>query len=190
MKTLRLLGFLLLSLSLFTFVACDDDDEMEVENEEEVITTLTFTLTPDGGGTPIILTFNDPDGEGGNNGTTTVSGPFAANTTYTGAITLLNETETPAENVTLEIQEEDDEHQFFFEISSGVNLTVAYSDTDDDNNPVGLVTEVTAGDASTGTMKVTLRHEPAKDAAGVSTGDITNAGGETDIEVTFDVEIQ
>ena len=35
------------------------------------------------------------------------------------------------------------------------------------------------------TMTVILRHEPNKAGAGVSDGDITNAGGETDIEVTF-----
>jgi hypothetical protein len=37
---------------------------------------------------------------------------------------------------------------------------------------------------------VTLRHEPDKGAAGVSGGDITNAGGDTDIEVTFPVVIE
>ena len=37
---------------------------------------------------------------------------------------------------------------------------------------------------------MTLRHEPAKDASGVAAGDITNAGGETDIEVTFDVTVE
>ena len=35
-----------------------------------------------------------------------------------------------------------------------------------------------------------LRHEPDKSAAGVSSGDITNAGGETDIEVSFNVIIE
>ena len=33
--------------------------------------------------------------------------------TYSGTMTLLNESETPAEDITIEIQEEDDEHQFF-----------------------------------------------------------------------------
>jgi len=37
---------------------------------------------------------------------------------------------------------------------------------------------------------VTLRHQPDKGAIGVSDGDITNAGGETDIEVLFDVIIE
>ena len=38
-------------------------------------------------------------------------------------------------------------------------------------------------------MTVILRHEPDKAGAGVSDGDITNAGGETDIEVTFPFEL-
>ncbi|HBK71516.1 MAG TPA: type 1 periplasmic binding fold superfamily protein, partial [Flavobacteriaceae bacterium] len=35
-----------------------------------------------------------------------------------------------------------------------------------------------------------LRHEPNKSASGVSDGDITNAGGETDIEVIFNITVQ
>lgn len=36
-----------------------------------------------------------------------------------------------------------------------------------------------------GDLKIVLLHEPNKDAEGVSAGDITNAGGDTDVEVTF-----
>ncbi len=61
---------------------------------------------------------------------------------------------------------------------------------DVNGNPIGISTIVTTNGASTGTITVTLRHEPNKDASGVSTGDITNAGGETDIEVIFNVEVQ
>jgi hypothetical protein len=39
-------------------------------------------------------------------------------------------------------------------------------------------------------LKITLRHEPNKKASGVVGGSITNAGGETDIEVSFDVEVK
>jgi hypothetical protein len=35
-----------------------------------------------------------------------------------------------------------------------------------------------------------LRHEPNKDALNVASGEITNAGGETDIEVSFPVTIK
>ena len=51
-------------------------------------------------------------------------------------------------------------------------------------------TATATGAASVGTLKVTLRHEPNKSAAGVVGGDITNAGGETDIEVEFPIVIE
>lgn len=186
--------FFLLPLALMLFATSCDDDEAAPDNAEEVITDLVYTLTPDnsGGGAAqtVVLSFNDPDGDGGTAPTVTVSGPFVSGTTYTGAIVLTNNTETPGEDITAEIAEEDDEHQFFFTGSSGLNLEVAYNDQDDDMNPIGLSTTVTAGAASTGDFTVILRHEPDKDAAGVKEGNIGNAGGETDIEVTFSVTIE
>ncbi len=56
---------------------------------------------------------------------------------------------------------------------------------DGNGNPVGLTFNLTTGDATTGSVTIILRHEPMKDASGVSDGDITNAGGETDISVTI-----
>ena len=68
-------------------------------------------------------------------------------------------------------------------------MAVTYADADGNGRPVGLTSIWTVGAASNGTITVTLRHEPDKGAAGVSAGDITNAGGETDIEVTFPLVI-
>lgn len=178
----------LLILGLFTlvFTSCEQDDPV-IENEEELITTVTYTLTA-ADGTVVTGTFRDLDGEGG---TAPVQNTInlAANTTYTGSLTLLNELETPAENITEEVEEEDREHQFFFEVNSA-NLAIAYADADGDNNPVGLLTSATTGSPSNGTLSITLRHEPNKSAMGVSDGNISNAGGETDINVVFDVVIQ
>ena len=67
---------------------------------------------------------------------------------------------------------------------------ITYDDVDDDNNPLGVETNVSAGNAGTGTLTIILRHEPIKTASGVADGDITNAGGETDIEVQFNVVVQ
>lgn len=182
--------FSLLALIAVTtlFYACDDDDPF-IPVEEEVITNLTLVLTPDGGGSTVTLTFSDPDGDGGSAPTITTA-PLAANTIYTGAITLLNESVTPVEDITSEIAAEQEEHQFFYVISAGTNLMAEYADQDADGNPVGLTSTYTTGDSSTGEMTVILRHEPNKDATGVKEGDSTNAGGETDIEVTFPIEIQ
>ena len=187
MKSLRLYYLLCLLIPVALFTACDDDDP-EIDNEEEVITTLIYTLTPDGGGAPVVMTFRDLDGDGGNAPTIT-GGTLQNNTNYSGALTLTNETETPAEDITAEVRTEDDEHQFFFSVSNDI-LTVTYGDMDGNSNPLGLVTTVATTNTGNTDMTIVLRHEPDKSAAGVADGDITNAGGETDIEVTFPVVVQ
>ena len=93
------------------------------------------------------------------------------------------------EDIGEEVAEEDDEHQFFFS-STVAGVSVAYNDADGDGNPLGLANTVTTGAAGSGTLTVILRHEPDKNADGVSGGDISNAGGETDIEVAFPIEVQ
>lgn len=181
--TLLILIFLALSLSI---VGCKNDPD--IPEEEELITTLRYTLTPVGGGDVVELYFQDLDGPGGEDATITAD-TLAANTTYIGSFELLNEQESPAENITEEIEEEKEEHQFFFKTSI-TGLTVGYTDKDAGDKPVGLESLVATTEAGSGTFTVTLIHEPVKDAAGVADGDITNAGGETDIEVLFNVTIQ
>ncbi|WP_282124105.1 type 1 periplasmic binding fold superfamily protein [Algibacter mikhailovii] len=187
MKILK--KIVILSLLAGAFLACSDDDTPEIINEEEVITTLTATLTPLGGGTSIELKTFDGDGDGPNPPVVTVSGNLLANTSYNGSLDLLNETVSPAESITDEIAEEDDEHQFFFQATNGI-AAFQYNDQDDDGNPIGLSFTLNAGNAGTGTITITLRHEPNKSADGVSDGDITNAGGETDISATFPVVVE
>jgi len=168
--------------------SCKKDKDVVIPNEEELITTVNYTLTPVGGGTEVTMTFKDLDGDGGNDPVIT-GGTLAANTTYNGTLELLNETESPAEDITEEIEEEDADHQFFFSTTVS-DLSVAYADQDDDGNPVGLETTVTTLGVSSGSMTIILRHEPNKSGTGVAGGAITNAGGETDIELTFNVDVQ
>lgn len=169
---------------VFMFTSCTDDSDPV--NEQEVITTMTVTLTPDTGGTDVVLQTRDLDGEGGEDPTVTVTGgPLTSGVSYSGSIVLLNETEDPVENVTEEIEEEDDEHQFFFVVGSGLDVTTSYDDQDGNGNPVGLSFTLTAGSASGGDFTVTLRHEPTKPNTGIN-----DAGGETDIEETFVITVQ
>lgn len=170
-------------------LSCDSDDPDPV-NEEEVITTMNVTFTNTADASDVVTaSFRDIDGEGGNDGVTT-NPTLSAGTTYTVTLEFLNETETPAEDITEEVSEEDDEHQVFFIAGTGLNFTYAYGDQDGDGNPLGLTGTVTTGAASTGSLDIVLVHEPAKDAMGVSDGDITNAGGEEDIRVRYTVTIQ
>ncbi len=193
MKPLKNLFYCLSLLATMLLVVSCDDDDPDPENPEELITTVNITLTPTGtGGTVVTWSFVDLDGEGGNAPTITAPA-LAAGTTYNAAIELLNESETPAEDITAEVSGEALDHQFFFTGTAITNqlVSLTYDDEDSESNPIGLKFILTTGQTGgTGTLTVTLRHEPDKNATGVSSGDITNAGGETDIEVDFDVVVQ
>ena len=171
--------------STLIFASCSDDDDNAPDpvNEEEVITTLTVTL--DSGSDTVVMQYQDLDGDGPDAATVTVSGPLSDNTSYNGSIVLLNETESPAENVTEEIEEEDDEHQFFYTVGSGLDVDTEYANFDGDGNPLGTMFVLNTGIPSSGGLTFTLRHEPNKPNTGLE-----NAGGSTDIEVTFDVTVE
>ncbi len=187
------------SLFLFTFIACDDDDVPPEENEEEAITNVTLTFTPSGGGNAVEATWVDADGEGSGAPVLTDI-ELAANTTYTMSIELTNALDpTDVEDVTEEIEEEDEEHMFFFGWTDGLftdptgdgNIdtrsdAVNYEDPLDDNGyPVGLETEWTTGDAATGEFRIVLKHQPD-----IKTASSTATDGESDIDIRWNIEIQ
>ncbi|MBK8625952.1 MAG: hypothetical protein IPN86_10435 [Saprospiraceae bacterium] len=90
-----------------------------------------------------------------------------AGQTYNGSFSILNESTTPIDNITTEIEEEALAHQFFFNVSGDLasKLNITYDDKDSENNLIGLKTKVNATSTSTGKIKVTLRHVPNKKQA-------------------------
>jgi len=190
-----------------TFACADDDDtsptgpsepdghEEEDDHgpgEEELITTLKITLTPSGGGAPLTVQFQDLDGEGGN-------APVVdrivvdAGMVYAGSVQVLNETESPPENITEEVEEEAEAHQFFFDTLGGFSpATVAYSDKESDyvtnsgaDHPVGIKFELSVPEnAANGQLRVRLSHYDDAPKDGTTLSD------ETDIDVTFNVEVR
>lgn len=155
-------------------------------NEEELITTLILTFTDQETPTEVFeLRFTDLDGDGGNAPVIT-GDTIPANRAFNMTVRVLNESGSTTEEITNEIASEGPAHQFFFQ-PVGTTLLVAYADADANGQPIGLTNLATTAAPGEGTMTVTLRHQPNKTAAGVINGDITNAGGETDIEVTFPV---
>jgi len=180
--------FTLLAISIFAY-GCSASDP-EPENEEELITTVNVTFTNSLDANDIVVaSFEDIDGPGGDDGIATHP-TLSANTTYNVTVEFLNESVTPTDDITVEVEEEGDEHQVFFVTSSGLNFEHAYLDEDTNGNPIGLNNTVVIGGESTGTMEVVLVHQPNKSNSGVSDGDITNAGGDEDVHVSFDVIIQ
>lgn len=180
MKTIKLLAVLFISTLVLTSCGDDHDDDHDHGSDEELITTVLYTLTD--GTNSVVLEWEDLDGDTGNAPTIT-SGTLTANTTYTGTIQLLNRTESPAEDITLEVRAEGDEHEFFYTNTAG--LTVTKTDTDG-TNPIGIETTLVTGAASSGSLTVILKHEPTKPNDGTSVG----AGGSTDVEVTFPITVQ
>ncbi len=183
MKTVKLLALLFVANLAFVSCSKDDDGHDDHDHEEELITTVKYTLY--NGNDIVTLTFQDLDGPGGKDGTYDVSGPLAANTTYSGTTALLNETENPAEDITEEVEDEGDDHEFFY-VSSLDDISISKLDQDKDGNPIGIETSLTTGDAGTGSLTIILKHEPKKP----NNGTPDDAGGSTDVEVTFSITVQ
>ncbi|MXW03780.1 MAG: type 1 periplasmic binding fold superfamily protein [Gemmatimonadetes bacterium] len=169
-----------------------DDDHDHGPGEEELITTLAITLTPSGGGSSITVRFRDLDGEGGNAPVVDVLA-VTAGTDYNGMVEVLNETETPPEDITEEVEEEAEAHQFFFETLGGFSAaTVEYADKESDyvsnsgaDHPVGLAFTLSVPEnAQNGQLRVILSHFDEAPKDGVNQSD------ETDIDVTFEVLVR
>ncbi|MDN5205642.1 hypothetical protein QQ008_29935 [Fulvivirgaceae bacterium BMA10] len=194
-------NYTLIALSLFSFVvllsSCGSDDDPPIENPEEIITDVTLTFTPTGGGSAITATAKDPDGDGPQDLEVVSAINLQASTTYTLTITLLNAIEN--EDVTEEIEDESDDHLFFFAWTGNIFTNpsgngnadnradpVNYNDEDTGGLPLGLSTEWTTGDASSGnTFRVVLKHQPK-----LKTSTSTVNDGESDIDLTWDINIQ
>ena len=181
---MKIFKYALLAIPFLYFSCDDDDDTPDPVNEEEVITTMNVTLVAHDGSGTVFMSSVDDDGEGPNLPVVTVSGPISSMTSYSGMVEFLNESEDPAEDITEEVIEEADEHQVFFS-TNGVFLDFVYGDFDSNGNPLGTQFVLAPEGTGSGTITITLVHEPAKPNDGLST-----AGGETDIEVTFDVVVE
>jgi hypothetical protein len=180
-------------VATLTFSSCSNDDSPAPPvNEEELITTVTAIYTPLGGGTAITLEYKDLDGEGANAPVISVSSAFAKNKTYNGTVTFKNELANPMEDITPEIAEEGLDHQLFYQTTGTVNAFTygtATSNFDKNGNPVGLQSVFTTTELASGSLTITLRHEPNKSGVNVANGDITNANGSTDAQVTFPISV-
>ena len=195
MKNLRKLPLYLFGVLAMGFASCESDDP-EPENDAEVITDVTLNFQElDASGNPVglITSFSASDPEGIEVGATptieTVS--LTRGKTYRMTIEVYNG--IADEDITEEVLEEADEHQFFFLGSafSGNILTIAYDDPS--GELIGLQNTLTVS-SSPGTnntsMQVVLRHDLDKSFPGATNPNFTNyvqAGGETDLDITFPV---
>ncbi|MED5372070.1 MAG: hypothetical protein VX899_13715 [Myxococcota bacterium] len=214
MKTLKRLAPLTL-LALFGAACSDVEDHDDGHGHDHgQITTMVLNFTPTDGGETLSFTWADPEADGS---------PVADDIllpdgsdhdhhdaqSYTLDIVLYNELEDPMEDVTPEIEELPDEHQFFFTGSAvesdatGANadaiISHEYGDQDPEGLPIGLTNSVDTLAWGSGELIVTLRHmayeedAPTKTeglAEDVAAGGFASIPGDNDIQATFNIEVE
>lgn len=176
----NLIWVLMLTVGMVACKKDEDDDHDHDHNEEELITTVKVNAT-DKDGNLTTFSFADVDGPGGNDPVFDTIALAFAGAPYAVTVEFLDESKTPAEDITAEIEAEDDEHIVCYTSTSG-SLTVQRLDTDENNLPVGLISNWTVSDAVNGTLTISLKHQP-----GIKDGSCTP--GETDVEVAFPITI-
>jgi hypothetical protein len=195
--------FGLLGLPLLA-AGCDVENPEE-ENEFEVITTVALTFSPQGGGADLVFSWADPELDG----SPVVDDILLQDADdYDLAVSFRNELEDPAEDITVEVDAESDQHQVFFTGSAvdgpaadhpGAPIAQAYADTDANGLPVGLSSTIVTAAGGTGSLIVTLRHLPPEDDVPVKRADLAEEvaqggfeaiGGETDAQVTFPLSVE
>jgi hypothetical protein len=185
MKNKNLMMVLLVGAALF-MNSCKK--ETIDPNEGELITTVRLKLTNTFSSSinPLVYEFKDLDGEGGAAPVKFDDIVLQKNIPYICEVTVLNESVSPADDITKEIKAEANDHQFYFVPSSSNLLTVSNYDTDAQGLPLGLSSFwVTGLNPGTGTLRLVLKHKPGTKAA----NDLINKG-DTDIELNFKLIIQ
>lgn len=169
----------------FAIVSCKK--ETPEENDNEVITTVEVHVTEQGTSNTLVFKWEDLDGIGGNNPVIEKI-LLNADKKYDVELVLLDKTKSPVENITEEVEEENEDHRFYFTPSSGLALVVDGLDLDDSGVPLGIHSQWSAGAAGSGSIQVLLRHYPngGKEASDPA----TSGKSSTDADASFPVEIR
>jgi hypothetical protein len=193
----------LLIIFAFLLVISCDKGEPVVVHEHEVFTRVVLEVKKDGETNFKKYTFeveghddhghddhgDDDDGDD-DHGDEHTEVELDTNSTYHVGIFFYNDSDPDnIEDVTLEVIEEADAHQVFYEMTeiSGFSIAAASDDTKDSNgNPLFLKTSWTTASETSGDVMAYLIHEPTS-KTGSARADF---GGATDVEIEFEVHIE
>lgn len=199
MKTTNKLYLIALVLASFTILSCDSEDPVP-ENDGELITDVTLTFQEidangDEVGEPFDFTASDAEGIEIGSTPEVETVMLAKGKTYQMSIVVYNS--VAGENITEEISEESDEHQFYFLGSAFVGtpiLTYEYDDEGGINLGLkGIVNVDQNPELNNASMQILLRHALDKSYPGATNPNFTDyaqAGGESDLDITFPVVVE
>jgi hypothetical protein len=197
MKNLKKVSFYLAALLTLGFASCESDDPTQ-ENDGEVITDVTLKFQELDASNALVgsvLSFKASDPQGIEVGKTPTiqSISLAKGKKYQMTIEVTNGIK--GEDITQEILTEAAAHQFFFlgQVFESNIFSIQYADAG--GVALGLKNTVTVS-ISPGTnnsnMRVVLRHDLNKNFPGATSPTFANfaqAGGETDLDLTFPVTL-
>ena len=163
------------------------------------ITDVILTFSPEGGGVPVVVRAQDPDGEGSAGLQVLDEIKLSESTSYVLGVSVIDA--IGEQNLTAEILSKGTEYQFFFGYSLGLfespsgdgNLDnsadpVAYGDLDSNGRPIGIITSWTSACVDgnvAGTFRVILKHQPGTKSASSSV-----ETGDTDFDLTFNLAVE
>ncbi|MEB2778064.1 hypothetical protein SYJ56_22315 [Algoriphagus sp. D3-2-R+10] len=199
MNTTNKLYLIALAVVSFAFSSCDSEDPVP-ENDGELITdvTLTFQEIDESGnavGSAFDFTASDSEGIEIGSAPDVETVTLTKGKTYQMSIEVYNS--IAEEDITEEIQEESDEHQFYFLGSAFVGSPIMSYEYDDEGGiSLGLKGIVTVDEnpvSNNANMQILLRHDLDKNFPGASNPNFVEyaqAGGESDLDITFPVVVE
>lgn len=175
---------LLLILSSITLIQCTKQP-LPI-NENELITRVQLTFTDTLGETSSFL-YCINDGMFGNRKDTIV---LMKNKAYGLEIFFYNvQNASLVDSINNEILEEAEEHQIFIQSTTIDNFR--YNDEDFNTYPIGLKTLIKTNNIlSLEYFRIILIHQPNKKGFAVAQNQVKNAGGATDIDISFLIKLQ
>ena len=180
--------FFILSALFLLFSGCSKE-EHEPHDDNELITTVKLQFTSVTSPSSPVKTFYWRDLQG--DGVVDSIDPIVLdkNSTYDMEITLLDETKSPATDITKEIENEGDVHLFVYKATPVGLLNHKTKDLDKNGLALGLKGEVKSQYAGgNGKFSVVLKHQPPVN--GKATKDGSEEAGSTDLDIEFPVTIK
>lgn len=174
-------------MAVFNLNSCDHADHPDHNHENELITTIHLHLKQDSTGTESHIAWRDITPFDQNERTIDTI-MLDTSVSYTGRIELLDESKSPAVDVTNEIEKEKDEHLFIYRQnpleSTSPKFDAVRTDTDSKGFPVGLTFRLTTKNISGNSgLNIVLKHQP-----GTKNG--TDGPGDVDMDILFPVKIR
>lgn len=189
MKNIKENYFVIFLFTILLFTSCEEDGAVPEEEEEmEVITDVKLIFTNQYDPTDTVTArAQDPDGAGVQELKVLNGIVLKPNKQWILTFEIMNNLESPGEDIGKEILEEGASHQIFFDYPPEAFCEFGYLDEDVNGNPIGLKTAwQNCGDkVIEKDFTISLKHQP-----GVKTSTSTVSDGDTDFQLTFVLTIQ